>query len=212
MRPVGPAQAGFRAERAGSVPLRAVASTPPTSGDDWLGLTAAPLPLGAATDWACLPSCGAVVMFAGTARDHSEGRPDVQLLEYEAYDEQVLPRLERLADALRQRWPSLGRLVLVHRTGPVAVGEASVLVVASAPHRPEAFAAARAAIDTMKASLPVWKREVWAGGEDWGLDACAVAEPDGDGLVVVDPGTHGHHHRGSAVSGEVPASTSGGTP
>lgn len=177
-----------------------MASTAPTSGDDWLGLTDAPLPMGAATDWACIPSCGAVVMFAGTARDHSDGRPEVRLLEYEAYEEQVAPRLERLAAALRGRWPSIGRIVLVHRTGPVALGEASVLVVVSAPHRPEAFAAARAAIDTMKASLPVWKREVWAGGEDWGLDACAVAEPDGDGLVVVDPGTHGHHHAASVAT------------
>lgn len=176
-----------------------MAPAPPSTGDDWLGLTAEALPLGAAADWASVPSCGAVVVFSGTARDHSPGRTGVRLLEYEAYDEQVLPRLERLAAALRGRWPALGRVVLLHRTGPVPVGESSVLVVVSAPHRPEAFAAARAAIDTMKASLPVWKREVWEGGDDWGLDACAVQEPDGDGLVVVDPGTGGHDHEPAAV-------------
>lgn len=188
-----------------------MALSPPTSGDDWLGLTDAPLPLGAAADWASVPSCGAVVVFSGTARDHSEGRPGVRLLEYEAYDEQVGPRLERLAAALRARWPAVARLVLLHRTGPVALAESSVLVVVSAPHRPEAFAAARAAIDTMKASLPVWKREVWADGEDWGLDACAVAEPDGDGLVVVDPGTHGHGHDAGHDAVRV-AGAAGGAP
>ena len=159
---------------------------PPATGDDWIGLHDERLPLGAAADWAALPSCGAVVAFSGNARDHSPGRPGVHHLAYEAYDEQVVPRLERLAAALRGRWPELGRLVLVHRTGEVPLGEASVLVVASAPHRAEAFAAARAGIDTLKATLPVWKRESWRGGEDWGLDASPVAELDEDGLVVPD--------------------------
>ena len=163
----------------GGVPLE-----PPATGDDWIGLHDERLPLGRAADWAVLPSCGAVVAFSGTARDHSPGRPGVHLLAYEAYAEQAVPRLERLAGALRHRWPTLGRVVLLHRTGSVPIGEASVLVVASAPHRAEAFDAARAGIDTLKATLPVWKREVWADGEDWGLDARPVAELDDDGLVV----------------------------
>jgi molybdopterin synthase catalytic subunit len=137
--------------------------------------------VGAALDWAVLPSCGAVVLFVGTARDHAEGRPGVTLLEYEAYEEQVAPRLRRIAAEARRRWPDLGRLVLLHRLGAVAVGEASVVVVASAPHRPEAFAAGRYAIDTLKATVPIWKREHWAGGVAWGLDACHVSEVDGTG-------------------------------
>lgn len=189
-----------------------MAVTAPSTGDDWLGLTDAPLPLGAAVEWASLPSCGAVVLFSGNARDHSRDRAAVRLLEYEAYDEQVTPRLERLAAALRGRWPMLGRVALLHRVGPVELGEASVIVVVSSPHRPEAFAAARAAIDTLKASLPVWKREVWDGGEDWALESTAVSEPDGDGLIVVDPGVKAGRSDDEAPTTDAgsPGATSGG--
>lgn len=143
----------------------------PTTGDDWLGLTADPIPVGAAADWSVLPRCGAVVLFSGTARDHAPGRDAVELLEYEAYEEHVVPRLATIADEMRNRWPTLGRIVLIHRIGVVPVGESSVVVVASAPHRPEAFAAARFGIDTLKASVPIWKRETWRDGESWGLEA-----------------------------------------
>ena len=144
---------------------------PPTDGDDWLALTAAELPIGDAYQWVVRPDCGAVVLFSGTVRDHADGRPDVQHLTYEAYDEQVVPRLRSIASETRVRWPSVGRLVLLHRTGRLDLGESSVVVVASAPHRPEAFAAARFAIDALKATAPIWKHEVWAGGADWGTDA-----------------------------------------
>lgn len=144
--------------------------TPPAEGEDWCGLTRAPLPVGTATDWAIRPDCGAVVTFCGTARDHAPGRPGVTELEYEAYESQVVPRLAAIAAEARLRW-DLGRLALLHRIGPVAVGESSVVVVASSAHRPEAFAAARYAIDRLKATVPIWKREAWEGGEDWGLDA-----------------------------------------
>ncbi|HEX8582556.1 MAG TPA: molybdenum cofactor biosynthesis protein MoaE [Acidimicrobiales bacterium] len=149
--------------------------TPPT-GDTWLALTSEPLPVGAAADWAVLPRCGAVVLFSGTARDHAEGRPGVSLLEYEAYEEQVVPRLAAIAGDCRARWPDLGRVALLHRVGPVPVGESSVVVAVSAPHRQEAFAAARHAIDTLKATVPIWKRETWEGGSAWGLDAKAVGD------------------------------------
>ena len=137
---------------------------------DWVGLTTGPLPVGVATEWAVRPDCGAVVTFSGTARDHAAGRPGVTALAYEAYEEQVVPRLAAIAVEARDQW-QLGRLVLLHRVGPVAVGESSVVVVASSAHRGEAFAAARFAIDRLKATVPIWKREVWQGGEDWGLDA-----------------------------------------
>jgi molybdopterin synthase catalytic subunit len=116
------------------------------------------------------------VLFSGTVRDHAEGRPGVSLLEYEAYADQVEPRLAAIAAAARDRWPDLGRIVLLHRTGPLAVGESSVVVAASAPHRGEAFDAARFLIDTLKSTVPIWKKEVWDGGEDWGLDAHVVAD------------------------------------
>ena len=150
----------------------------PTDSDTWLGLTDEELPVGQAADWAVLPSCGAVVLFSGTARDHAEGRDRVERLQYEAYDRYVVPKLEEIAEQMRQRWSALGRIVLLHRVGVVELGESSVVVVASAPHRPEAFAAARYGIDALKATVPVWKRETWADGESWGLEAQHLAKLD----------------------------------
>lgn len=151
---------------------------PPPAGDDWLGLSAYPLPAETATTWATRPECGAVVTFLGTARDHSDGRPDVRRLEYEAYETEVVPRLGRVAAEARRRWPDVGRIALLHRIGGLDVGDAAVVVVASAPHRDAAFEAARFCIDTLKSTVPIWKREAWAGGESWGLEAQHVAEPE----------------------------------
>jgi molybdopterin synthase catalytic subunit len=142
----------------------------------WVGLTEATLPIGTVADWAVLPSCGAVVTFTGTARDHAEGRPDVSGLAYEAYESQIAPRFTAIADEARQRWPDLGRIAILHRTGDVAIGEASVVVAVSSPHREAAFEAARWCIDSLKATAPIWKRETWAGGESWGLDARELSD------------------------------------
>jgi molybdopterin synthase catalytic subunit len=149
---------------------------PPTGRDDWVGVTAEPLPLGRAAAFVERADCGGTVVFTGMVRDHAEGRPGVVSLEYEAYEEEVTPRLAAIAAEARARWPSVGRLALLHRTGLLAVGEASVVVAASAPHRAEAFEAARFCIDTLKATAPIWKRETWDGGEDWSTCAHPVAE------------------------------------
>ncbi len=149
---------------------------PPYGRDDWVGVTADTLPAVAALAFVERPGCGASVMFTGMVRDHSEGRPGVSSLEYEAFDEEVTPRLAAIAAEARSRWPVLGRLVLLHRTGALAVGDASVVVAASAPHRAEAFDAARFCIDTLKATVPIWKRESWEGGEDWSACAHPVGE------------------------------------
>ena len=143
---------------------------PPESGETWVGLSSAPLPVGLATEWAHRPDCGAVVMFSGTARDHSGDRTGVDELEYEAYESQVEPRLAALADDARRRWPDVGRLALIHRIGRIEIGESAVVVVASAPHRGAAFSAARFCIDALKATVPIWKRESCDGGESWGLE------------------------------------------
>jgi molybdopterin synthase catalytic subunit len=148
----------------------------PRRGDEWLGLTELALPIGEAYEWAVRPDCGAVVLFSGTVRDHADGREGVKHLTYEAYDEQVVPRMQSIADEVRVRWPMIGRIVLLHRTGRIELGSSSVVVVASAPHRPEAFAAARFAIDALKASVPIWKHEVWAGGAEWGTGATELRE------------------------------------
>ncbi len=152
---------------------------PPDSGDTWTAITEEPLPLEQASAWAVQPSCGAVVTFSGTARDHSDGRDDVSTLAYEAYEEQVVPRLTAIADAARQRWPELGRIVAIHRIGVVPITESAVVVVASSPHRPEAFEAARFVIDTLKSTVPIWKKEKWSAGESWGLEAQHIEDVPG---------------------------------
>ena len=114
------------------------------------------------------PSCGAVVTFVGTARDHAGERTGVHLLEYEAYEEHVVPVLAKVAAELRSRFPDLGRVVLWHRTGALNVTDVAVVVAVSTPHRDAAFEAARWAIDEVKAAAPIWKREHWDGGVEWG--------------------------------------------
>lgn len=143
----------------------------PPAGDDWVALTSGDLPPGLASAWVVRPDCGATVTFTGTARDHAAGRPGVHRLEYEAYEEPALARLRALVAEVRDRWPVVGRVALLHRTGGVSIGDAAVVVAVSAPHRAEAFEAARFAIDELKRTVPIWKREAWEGGESWGLEA-----------------------------------------
>ena len=140
--------------------------SPPDSGE-WIDVCEGELPVDTTWRWANLPHCGGVVTFCVTARDDSEGRPGVSALEYEAYLDQVVPRLTDVATAARGRWPEIGRLALLHRVGRLEVGEVAVVVTVSTPHRAEAFAAAQFCIDTLKHTIPIWKRETWAGGCDW---------------------------------------------
>jgi len=152
---------------------------PPDQGDVWLGLTSHPLSQEAASDWVVLPSCGASVVFCGTARDHAPGRSGVTALHYEAYESEAVDRLGRVAAEARRRWPDLGRIALLHRTGPVGIGERAVVVAVSAPHRGPAFEAAQWSIDTLKHAVPIWKRESWADGDEWVLDGAAeIREPE----------------------------------
>jgi molybdopterin synthase catalytic subunit len=140
----------------------------PQSGD-WIAISEGQLPVDDAWRWASVPGCGGIVTFCGTVRDHSGARTGVTSLEYEAYEEHVVPRLTEVADAARTRWPAIGRLVLLHRVGRLVVGEVAVVVAASTPHRGEAFEAAQFCIDTLKHTVPIWKRETWDGGSDWVL-------------------------------------------
>ena len=147
----------------------------PLTGDDWLALSDGELPVGAAYEWAVRPDCGAVVLFSGTVRDRTEGRSGVEHLTYEAYEEAVVPRFADIVAEARTRWPSVGRIALLHRTGRLTVGESSVLAVASAPHRREAFDAARYTIDALKASVPIWKLEAWGEESAWGTGATPIS-------------------------------------
>lgn len=148
----------------------------PFDTDDWFGVSETELPVGAAYEWAIRPRCGAVVLFSGTIRDHADGRSGVEHLTYEAYEEQVVPRFVEIGAELRRRWPDTGRVALLHRLGRIDIGESSVIAVVSAPHRAEAFEAARFAIDALKESAPIWKHEVWADGADWGTGAAEVRD------------------------------------
>ncbi len=149
---------------------------PPTHEDTWLALTSEPLPSCDAAAWVVLPHCGASVVFSGIARDHALHRAGVDLLEYEAYESQVTPRMAAIADEMRHRWADLGRIAMLHRIGALKVGETAVVVAVSSPHRDAAFEAARFGIDTLKSSVPIWKRERWQGGQSWGLEPQHIAE------------------------------------
>ena len=119
-------------------------------------------------------SDGAVVTFLGLVRNHNVGRR-VQYLEYEAYEPLALKAFTRIADEARERWPG-ARIALHHRIGRVEVGDASVAIAASSPHRADAYAACRYAIERVKQIAPIWKREYFDGGDMW-IEG-ATADPD----------------------------------
>jgi molybdopterin synthase catalytic subunit len=138
-------------------------------GDDRIALTRDPIGTDALVAWATTPSSGAVVSFLGVVRDHADGRDGVRAMTYEAYEEHAQRALGDVVATARRRWPELSRVAVVHRVGELALSEVSVAVVVSAPHRGEAFDAARFCIDTLKETAPIWKQEHWAGGSDWAL-------------------------------------------
>jgi molybdopterin synthase catalytic subunit len=146
----------------------------PADGDDWVALTAAPLAVDAAQQWATVPAAGAVVAFLGVVRDHAEGRTGVEAMTYEAYEEPAVRAMQQIADELRRQWPGVARVALLHRVGELGLGEVSVAVVVSSAHRDVAFEAARFTIDTLKESVPIWKQEHWAGGSDWAVEQHAI--------------------------------------
>lgn len=129
------------------------------------GLSAEPLDVAALVARIRRPDCGGLVAFEGSTRSPDAGRV-VERLWYEAWEEKAEQQLRALATEAMERWP-LGGVVAVHRTGDVPPGEPSVLVAASAPHRAEAFEAARWLIDTLKATVAVWKKEIFEDGEAW---------------------------------------------
>jgi molybdopterin synthase catalytic subunit len=126
-------------------------------------LTRAPIDLAALLP--ASPADGAVCLFVGVVRNENGGRR-VRYLEYEAYEDMALPLMEQIAAEALQRWPLTG-VRMVHRLGRLEIGEPSVAVAVTSPHRPEAFAACRYAIDTLKASVPIWKKEFYEDGSAW---------------------------------------------
>jgi len=141
-----------------------VALIPPVSGGAYL-VTGEPLDPAAVLDEVGSDEAGAVASFVGTVRRHSRGRT-VLHLDYEAYEEMAEEMLARLGGELAERH-SLAAIAIHHRTGRVGIGEPSVVIAASAPHRAAALDAVREAIETLKTSIPLWKKEVYEGGEEW---------------------------------------------
>jgi len=131
---------------------------------DWLGLTPAPLQASAAVRFVTDPRAGGIDVFLGTTRaERSSNGQELVALDYEAYEEMANRQLRHLAEGARARWPIV-KLALLHRTGRVALGEPSVIIAVSTPHRTDAFAACRWVIDSLKADVAIWKKEVWSDG------------------------------------------------
>jgi molybdopterin synthase catalytic subunit len=111
------------------------------------------------------PGAGALVTFEGVVRDNARGRA-VAALEYEAYAEMAEPQMRAIATEAQRRWGTQ-HIAIAHRLGRLAIGEASVIVIVASPHRADAFAACRYCIDTLKATVPIWKKEIGPDGASW---------------------------------------------
>ena len=143
---------------------------PPVSGGtrdvDWIEVTSEPLSERAVAEAVAEAGAGAVVFFSGVVRDQTGGR-GVKFLEYEAHAPMAEAKMAEIATAVRARWPAVRRIALVHRIGRLEIGESSVMIAVSSPHRHQAFEACHFAIDTLKETVPVWKKEYFEDGEVW---------------------------------------------
>ncbi len=164
-------------------PLRAgdeLALIPPVSGggpepvEGLFEVTAEPLDPHRLTNAVRKDESGAVALFLGVVRDNSRGRR-VLYLEYDAYPEMATAVMRRLAEEALERWP-LTDVAMQHRSGRLEIGETSLLIAVSSPHRKEAFEACHHLVDRFKETVPIWKKEVWEGGEVW-----IEGEPVGEG-------------------------------
>jgi MoaE-MoaD fusion protein len=141
-----------------------VALIPPVSGGAFR-LSSEPLSLDAVVDEVRSDEAGAIATFVGTTRVQSRGRT-VLHLDYEAFEEMAEQVMGKIAEELKRRY-DLCAIAIHHRTGRVEIGEASVVIAVSAPHRQDALAACKDAIDTLKEQVPLWKKEFYEGGEEW---------------------------------------------
>ncbi|MFY9751996.1 MAG: molybdenum cofactor biosynthesis protein MoaE [Candidatus Acidiferrales bacterium] len=182
-----PALAEFRASLAASInqeyapwlsalaPGDEVAFLPPVSGgsatvraasrDDFFAIVRAPINSQEILAQIKSPEDGALVIFDGFVRNHSRGQQTLYL-EYEAYEAMALGKIRELGAQIREKFP-VDRLAIVHRLGRLEIGETSVLIAVSSPHRAQAFVACRFAIDTLKRTVPIWKKEYFASGAVW---------------------------------------------
>lgn len=130
------------------------------------------------------PRCGAAALFLGIVRNHHEGK-SVRYLEYEAYKPMAEKVMGEILGEMRERW-DVKKVAMVHRVGPLQIGEAAVAVVVSTPHRQDSFEACRYGIDEIKVRAPIWKKEYYEGGEHW-VENC-------QGCVDAAKARHDHDH------------------
>jgi molybdopterin synthase catalytic subunit len=124
-----------------------------------------PLDIGECVNWVMAPESGGIDVFIGTVRNATKGK-EVIRLEFEAYEKMAKKEMEKIAKAVMQKWP-VNKMLIHHRTGSLEVGEIPVIIAVAAAHRAAAFDACRYAIDTLKETVPIWKKEIFQDGEVW---------------------------------------------
>ncbi|MEL6656616.1 MAG: molybdenum cofactor biosynthesis protein MoaE [Bacteroidota bacterium] len=124
-----------------------------------------PLSLQHCQDWVAGATCGGIVHFVGTVREQTGGRP-VSRLDFEAYEPMAVSEMRKIAQTVKERWPA-ERVAIHHRVGKLEIGEIAVIIAVATPHRVDAFAACQFAIDTLKQTVPIWKKEIFTDGEVW---------------------------------------------
>jgi len=124
-----------------------------------------PLNIQACIDWVMTPQCGGIDVFIGTVREVTNGKTVVRL-EFEAYEKMAMNEMKKIAEEVLQNWP-VHKIVIHHRTGILYIGEIPVVIAVSAAHRDAAFEACRYTIDTLKKTVPIWKKEIFEDGEVW---------------------------------------------
>lgn len=135
--------------------------------NDWVQLHAEPIEIGPVVEFVTEDQVGGIALFLGTTRAETTAGRRLIALDYEAYAGMALSQMRDLARKARERWP-VRRLAILHRTGRVPLGQPSVIIAVSTPHRADAFDACRWIIDTLKADVAIWKKEVWSdGAERW---------------------------------------------
>jgi molybdopterin synthase catalytic subunit len=130
-----------------------------------IALTTDPIDLASAYKYLQADGAGAIDLFLGVVRDNTQER-SVDRLEYEAYGRMAISEIQKIVDEAHRRWPIL-KCVVVHRTGLLLIGEMAVLIGVSTPHRADSFEACRYIIDTIKQTVPIWKKEIFTDGEVW---------------------------------------------
>jgi molybdopterin synthase catalytic subunit len=128
-------------------------------------ISAQPLNIQSCADWVMSPQSGGIDVFIGTVRDATKGKTVVRL-EFEAYEPMALKEMQKIAEHAFEKWP-VQKLLIHHRTGILEVGEVPVIIAVSCAHRDAAFEACRYVIDTLKQTVPIWKKEIFEDGEVW---------------------------------------------